>query len=79
MIVGNVSDFDTEVVVRFGTDPYGAPRLLRKDSTLAIDVPRPNTLMRLVSSLTDALVIAVLAVDTGKTTEMTYLAPVQAP
>ena len=75
VIIGNVSDFDTAIVVRYGNDPLEPPVPLSKNSTLVIDVTQANTLIRVVSVLADARLIALLTVDTGKTTEMTYVLP----
>jgi hypothetical protein len=74
VIVGNPSDQETFIVVRYGNSLPEPPRLLERFSTLTIDVPEPNTLMTILSTDEGGTVIAALVVDTGKTTAMTYLA-----
>lgn len=78
VLLGNTSDFDTEIVVRYGNNAQQPPHPLRRHDTMVIDVTVPNTLMRIVSTNPDGLCIAQLAVDTGKTTTMTFLTPTSA-
>ena len=59
--------------------PWRRPAVpLFERSTLVIDVTQSNILMRVASLNPDANLIAVLVVDTGRTTQMTYVPAVGA-
>jgi hypothetical protein len=75
LLIGNPNPAPNAVVVRFGQNPPEPARPIAAFGVLAVEVTLPNILVVAVAQDPSLLLVAQLAVDTGRTTVMTYLPP----
>jgi hypothetical protein len=73
LLIGNPNPSPNSVVVRVGQSAPEPARPIAAFGVLAVEMTVPNTLVVAVAQDPSLLLVAQLAVDTGRTTVMTYL------